>query len=402
VGKSRRKPEPDQRGVAALEALEERQGRIEAALRASELRYKFLYEENPSMYFTVDTEGRVLSVNPFGAEQLGYAVADLVGRPVLQVFHGDDRESVERQLRVCVDNAGKPFNWEFRKVHSDGHVLWVREVARAVRDQDGRTIVLIVCEDITSRKAMEEELRRARDEMEQRVAERTLALRQSQQELSLLAGRLLTAQEDERRRLAREMHDDLTQRLAGVAMQAARLERLRAQDSPEVPGLIQEIRVALGQLSTDVHALSRRLHPSTLGDLGLVEVLGSECTNFSRMGQVVVSFEPADVPADIDKDTAVCLYRIAQEGLRNVAKHARTDRARVALKGGDGALTLTVEDQGVGFDPAAASGVGLGLASMSERARLIQAEFAVVSRPGAGTRVSVRVPRERVLAGRSS
>jgi PAS domain S-box-containing protein len=380
-----------------------RRDEIEAALRDSERRYRVLYEENPSMYFTVDTAGTVLSVNPFGANQLGHRVQDLVGRPVLEVFHPEDKEPVSQQLQLCVEHPGQAFSWEFRKIHRDGHVLWVREVARAVRERDDRIIVLIVCEDITSRRQAEVELRRARDEMELRVAERTAelqrseaALRKSQSELQLLAGRLLTAQEDERRRLAREMHDDLTQRIVGVAMQAARLERQPSLSSDEAHVLIQEIRVALAHLSTDVHALSRRLHPSILTDLGLVAVLELECEAFSKSGKIAVSFAPIDVPAEIDKDTAVCLYRITQEGLRNVVKHAQTRVARVTLSGESGGLTLVIEDDGVGFDASGVRGIGMGLASMEERARLIQAEFSVESRPGRGSAVQIRVPPHRV------
>jgi PAS domain S-box-containing protein len=375
---------------------EGRQREIEAALRDSEQRYRFLYEENPSMYFTVGTDGKVLSVNPFGAHQLGYTVADLVGESVLQVFHPDDKSSVREQFRTSIANPGKAFNWEFRKVRKNGEVMWVREVARAVRDRDDRVIVLIVCEDITARKTVEEELRRARDEMEQRVADRTVALRESQEELQLLAGRLLTAQEDERRLLAREMHDDLTQRMAGVAMQVGRLERRLPPQSDEVSGLLQDIGAALSQLSTDVHTLSRRLHPSILEDLGLVEAIRAGCAAFAEQSTIAIRFEPSNVPDEIDKNTAMCLYRITQEALRNVAKHAGTSEARVRLTGEDGHLTLVIEDDGVGFDAARARGVGLGLASMGERARLIQAEFSVESRPGGGTAVRVRVPEGRV------
>jgi PAS domain S-box-containing protein len=378
-----------------LEQLRGRHGDMEAALRDSEQRYRFLFEENPSMYFTVDTAGTVLSVNPFGAGQLGYEAPDLVGCSVLQVFHPEDKESVRRQLQVCIANPGKAFTWELRKVHGDGHVLWVREVARAARDSSGRIIVLIVCEDITSRKVAEEELRRARDEMEKRVAERTEELRESQCELRLLAGRLLTAQEDERRHLAREMHDDLTQRLAAIAMQAGRLERLRSTRSDEAAGMITELREALAKLSTDVHALSRRLHPSILADLGLVEVLEGECAAFSRQTGVAVRFRTSGVPAEIDKNAAVCLYRITQEALRNVAKHGRTQEATVSLTGDAGGLTLTVEDAGVGFDVTGVRSVGLGLASMGERARLIRAEFSVDSQPGRGSCVRVRAPLDR-------
>lgn len=143
--------------LAEARMSEEMRSRKEA-LKRSEERYRALYEDNPSMCFTVDGEGRVLSVNRFGAEQLGYRPDDLVGHPVLDVFHEDDKEAVSEQFAKCLRNPGRVFRWEFRKVRKDGSVLWVRESARTVKDMSGNTVVLIVCEDITERKQMEEVL----------------------------------------------------------------------------------------------------------------------------------------------------------------------------------------------------------------------------------------------------
>jgi PAS domain S-box-containing protein len=143
--------------------------RAEDALRESEQRYRALYDDNPTMYFTVDTEGTVLSVNRFGAEQLGYKADELVGRPVLGIFHAEDREAVQEQLAACVRNPAEVAQWEFRKVRKDGSLLWVKETVRAVRGPDGDTIVLIVCEDITERKRAEEALQEAREELESKV-----------------------------------------------------------------------------------------------------------------------------------------------------------------------------------------------------------------------------------------
>jgi PAS domain S-box-containing protein len=167
--------------IAELEALEAERTRVETALRYSEERYRVLYEDNPSMYFTVDTEGIVLSVNQFGAEQLGYTVSELVGQSVLNVFHQDDTEAVLQQLNACVQNPRQVFHWEFRKIRKDGSLMWVKEVARAVRGSDDRVVALIVCEDITERKLAEEALRRAHDELERRVQERTAALHESRE-----------------------------------------------------------------------------------------------------------------------------------------------------------------------------------------------------------------------------
>jgi PAS domain S-box-containing protein len=146
------------------EEIEERK-QAEEALRVSEERYRALYDDNPSMYFTVDGQGTVLSVNPFGAEQLGYTIPELVGQSVLKVFYPDDREAVQQQLAASLQKAGQVAHWEFRKVRKDGSMLWVREAARAVRRGDGKPVVLVVCEDITQQKWAEDKIRQRNREL---------------------------------------------------------------------------------------------------------------------------------------------------------------------------------------------------------------------------------------------
>lgn len=152
-----------QRYVAFLRREELRAN--EERLRAVSERYRALYDDNPAMYFLVDAAGTVRSVNRFGAEQLGYRVEELVGLPVTTVFFPADREAIGRQLERCVRCPGAVAHWEGRKVRKDGGVLWVKELARAVRDSDGRTMVFIVCEDITERKQAEEAARRHQVEL---------------------------------------------------------------------------------------------------------------------------------------------------------------------------------------------------------------------------------------------
>ena len=188
------------------------------------------------------------------------------------------------------------------------------------------------------------------------------------------------------------MHDDWTQRLAVLAIDAAKLET-QLDPSSNAHRQLQEMRGELVRLSEDVHALSRHLHPSILDDLGLVNALRSECASVARREGVAVAYRSDDVTASLPKDVALCVYRIVQEALRNVIKHAGTEKARVSLIGSGRELILTVQDQGVGFDAAKArSQAGLGLSSMEERVRLIRGELSVVSEPGQGTTVTVRVP----------
>ncbi|TMB97767.1 MAG: PAS domain S-box protein, partial [Chloroflexi bacterium] len=146
----------------------------EEALRASEERYRALYQDNPAMYFTVADDGTVLSVNQFGANQLGYEAEELVGTSVLDIFHRADRAAVKRQLSSLARDVSALRSWEFRKLRKGGEVIWVKELVRAVRDAQGKLMFLVVCEDITERKQMEEALQALREELEQK-AERAVA-----------------------------------------------------------------------------------------------------------------------------------------------------------------------------------------------------------------------------------
>ena len=209
----------------------------------------------------------------------------------------------------------------------------------------------------------------------------------------MLADRLLAAQESERRRLAREMHDDMTQRLAVLAIDAGMLE----QELQNIPGptleRLGQMRESLVKLSDDIHAISRRLHPSIIDDLGLVDAVESECTNFSRRYGIPVNWSADEIHPDIPKDIALSIYRVVQESLRNAARHARATEITVALTGNENFIHLYVQDNGIGFDLKSEKRTsGLGLASMKERIHLIQGDFSIRSRTGQGTILEIQVP----------
>ena len=213
-----------------------------------------------------------------------------------------------------------------------------------------------------------------------------------------LTGKLISAQEEERRRLARELHDDLTQRLAMLAIDAGTVEKQLHSVSPPACEQLHKMREQITQLSRDVHDISRRLHPAILEDLGLVEAIRSQCNAFEDHEEIPVDFTAENVPDEICGDVAFCYYRITQESLRNIAKHAQAERVRVSLLGNGGDLKLAIEDKGIGFDPQQQKEpLGLGLASMAERVRLVQGTLNVHSEPGQGTRIQVRAP----LTGRA-
>ena len=197
---------------------------------------------------------------------------------------------------------------------------------------------------------------------------------------------LLRVQEDERRRIGRELHDGINQQLAVLVMGLGRLAQAPESD---IHGQLRELREQADELAQDVRALSHRLHPAILEHLGLVSALRSLCGRFSDSEGIPTSFV-ADCCQAPGKDLSLTLYRIAQEGLHNVAKHARARRAVVRLERSEDQFVLQIEDDGVGFTKP--SETGIGLTGLAERARLAGGRFHVQSTPGGGTAIQVSVP----------
>jgi len=204
-----------------------------------------------------------------------------------------------------------------------------------------------------------------------------------------LSQRLIRAHEEERSRLARELHDDLTQRVARMAIDVGRVER--GGDPPPPGEVMRSVREGLVGLSEDIHALSYRLHPSILEELGLTEALKAECERFSRQESIPTSVSVRDLPA-VAPDAALCLFRVVQESLRNVARHAHARSVSISTRTLEEGLELAVRDDGVGMDRARRDYPSLGLASMRERVRLAGGEFEIDSAPGQGTTILVWVP----------
>ena len=214
--------------------------------------------------------------------------------------------------------------------------------------------------------------------------------RRAEEEAHTLSGRLITAHEDERRWLARELHDDITQRLVGAAIDAAKLPG--GELSPSDIDGHRSISDTLMKLSQDTHDLSYQLHPSVLHDLGLVEALKAECARVARSESVRVDVEADKLPPSLPREVALCVYRVAQEGLRNIGRHAKASIVHLSLALQDGGLLLAVSDNGSGFVPGLEARPSLGHASMRERIRLVGGKLEIRSTLGAGTTVVAWVP----------
>lgn len=219
----------------------------------------------------------------------------------------------------------------------------------------------------------------------------------SKSELEVLAGRLITAQEDERRRVARELHDDLVQRVAATAIEVGRLEQ--SPSGAEQQAGLRALKRTLRDLSQDVHSLSRRIHPATLDERGLHASLEAECRAFTERGGPAVDLRIRGTIDELPRDATLAIYRIAQESLRNAWQHANASEVSIDVERTDDAATLIVVDDGRGFDRSGPNWkAGLGLASMEERVRLLGGTLTVQSSPGLGTRVEVGIPLEKTHA----
>jgi signal transduction histidine kinase len=217
------------------------------------------------------------------------------------------------------------------------------------------------------------------------------ALRAGYAQIRDLAGRLIAAQEAERRRIARDLHDDLSQKLTLLSLDIGQL----AQHAPACDDLaagVQRVSVRASEIAANVHSLSYQLHPSRLEILGLVTATQGICHDVSAQYGLSVDFEHRDVPEMVQPEVALCLYRIVQEALHNVVKHSGVREAHVSLTGNDGVLGLRIADRGVGFTADDRTHAGIGLVSMRERVSFVGGTIAIDSAPGAGTRIAISVP----------
>lgn len=269
----------------------------------------------------------------------------------------------------CRDN----YELEYRMVARDGHIVWLHNVVSITR-QDGRSKTIRGFSiDVSESK------------------EREAALRE-------LSGRLIDAQEEERRRVARELHDDLNQRMALLSIEIEQLGQ-KFQNQSELCKRLAYLRAQTREISVDIHRLSYRLHPSKLDHLGLAAAVRSLCEEITGTGQIEVELQQRGFPANLPADVTLCLFRVIQEALNNSVKHSHARLARVNMQRDHDDVNLLISDDGCGFNAApGAYKQGLGFISMRERLRLVDGHIEIQAQPGRGTRIEVSVPLKKTDA----
>lgn len=293
----------------------------------------------------------------------------------LQGIHPEDSERVHQTIQQAMQTE-TDFNIEYRVLRADGGVRWIASRGQIQRTMaEKQSSMMGVSVDISERKQVED------------------TLRSNEQELSKLTGRIIYAQEEELRQLSRELHDDLTQRLAALVLDATLIENKLNPVQPQAVQALRDLRANLTELADEAHDLSRRLHPSILDDLGLVQAVQAECATFVKKTGIDLSFMPHDFPDSVPQHLALCLYRAIQEGLQNIVKHSRAAAASITLQGLSDGIRLLIQDKGIGFDSKVAKQkVGIGLSSMRERVRHVNGTIAIESKPGKGTEIQIFIP----------
>jgi PAS domain S-box-containing protein len=292
----------------------------------------------------------------------------LTRQQLLEKVHPDDRP---RFIAAVADLTPESPNAQltYRVLRPDGSVIWLEKNARAFFDQNGNMVRVIgMVADVTERKLAEAAL-------------------------TSLSGHLIEAQEEERSRIARELHDDYNQRLAMMAIDLEKLAENIQDSSPGAAQQLYELFNRVSEVGADLHSLSHSLHSSTLESLGLVAGVKAFCQEFAAQQRIQVDFAHENVPRGIPGHAALCMFRIAQEALRNVKRHSRAVRAEIRLEWVGEELHLSVSDRGRGFDPNKPSPeAGIGIRSMEERLRPLGGRLEINSCPAEGTTIDAWLP----------
>ncbi len=326
------------------------------------------------------------------AAEIGRLAAEIVLR-ALDSPGAANASQVEAPVR-CVFNAPQLRRWNIAESKLPvGSLVMNREVPvwRRYLWPIAATFLLMARQGAIIGGLLMQRRQRRRVEVSLRKSEEKA--RASYHEVRDLAGRLISAREDERTRIARDLHDDIGQRVASVSIALSRIQRQIPDGSNPARQSLSDLERQSMQLSADLRQLSHELHPGAIEHLGLIDALRERCDDFSQDSGVPVRLHVSEAWPDVSDAVALCFYRVAQEALRNVATHARARNVTVSLDQLDGHLMMQVIDDGCGFDPTVtARRSGLGLVSLSERVRMLGGELAVTAAPGAGTSIAVKLP----------
>jgi PAS domain S-box-containing protein len=339
-----------------------------AELVESEERFRLMADSAPVLMWVSGTDKQCTFFNHAWLAFTGRPMELELGSGWTTGVHPNDLDACVKTYSEAFDQR-KDFRMEYRLRYHDGDYRWIVDIGVPRFGSAGIFMGFIgSCVDITDQKL-------------------------SQKSLEELSGRLIAGQEAERTRIARDLHDDFSQRLALLSIGLGRLWKKRPESEEEQRAVTRDLWEQTKEISSDVHRLSHQLHSSKLEHVGLTPTLKGLCAELSEKYMIRMEFREYGVPTEIPKDVALCLFRIAQEALSNVAKYSQAGQAQVELRYAANEAQLRIADAGVGFDAALKrASAGIGLVSMRERLRLVRGALSVQSAPGAGTEIRATVP----------
>jgi PAS domain S-box-containing protein len=343
-----------------------RRRKAEVELAQSEEKFSKAFRRGPLAITLVSMgSGRYIDVNEVFEAHTGWMRDDIVGRTPLEIgLWADQGQRTTFMNRLTANGSVRDFEVTFRR--RDGQIRTAVGSAELI-ELNGEQCALSVIADITERK-------------------------QAEEAMASFSSRLIEAQEAERTRIARELHDDINQRIAMVAISL----RIAMQDLPasDLRANLEEATEQICELGDDIQALSHRLHSSKLEYLGLEAATSGFCRELSERQNIQIDFRCDRIPKGLSNEVALCLFRVLQEALHNAVKHSGVDAFEVSLTHASGEIELRVRDSGVGFDPEGKNNLdGLGLTSMKERLRAVNGELSIDSKPGHGTTILALVKR---------
>jgi PAS domain S-box-containing protein len=351
-----------------LAALAEDHEQSVQAVRESEERFRLVANTAPVMIWMAGTDRLCTYLNQPWLEFTGRPLEAELGNGWVEGVHNEDVKRCLETYTQAFDQR-QAFSMEYRVRRNDGEYRWIFDIGVPRFSRDNSFAGYIgSCLDITDRKLAEEAL-------------------------ASVGSRLIEAHEEERTWVARELHDDIAQRIALLAVELERFDLQAPGLAVDVHQYLPRARQRISDLAKDIHALSHRLHSSKLEYLGLATAVKSFCHELSEQRNVRIEFKHSNLPVEIPKEISLCLFRVLQEALQNAVKHSAEQNVRVELHGTPDGIHLRVSDSGIGFNwQDAIKRRGIGLISMRERLRLVNGELSIQSTPGRGTVVLARVP----------
>ncbi len=358
-----------------VDVTEREQAQLQA--QESESALDTLLQTVPAAILAINGEGVIVLVNAASEAMFGYPRQELIGQPLSMLIPERSRHRHARHLDSFVRKPGirsMGAGLELFGLRKDGSEFPV-DVGLSYLDTRAGRLAISFISDLTERE------------------ESGAMLLQNKNELQALTARLLGLQEAGNRDLSRELHDGLSQKLAALSMEVSTL--LWHPSAPDDDALTERVCALTSRikgLASDVHAIARRLHPAVLVELGLETAIRELCADFSAVEGISTRFDARRVPRELPEDVSLCFYRLAQEGLRNISKHAHASRVELMLSARNNGVAFRIRDNGDGFQMSEAKAKGgLGLISMEERVRLVNGNHTIQSQPGRGTTVEVFV-----------